>query len=473
MKKNTLLNSYGSFMKNRFFPQIIFNNQKNNKLKADYDIMNDFVFNEEENNIIGISFNNLNSYLEEYAKPKKIKVKYNICSFFSSPIRPDLYCPLGYISGKKYELIKSNDTIKEEIKEVKNEEEDIISISSFDSFEEEERKINSHKIERYFHIEEDISSKCSICGKIGHKRKKCPYQLKFCCRCCNIGHDDNDEKKCSKKQKCFRCNKYGHTSTECIIKENELIICGECGCIGHISSDCLRKSGEISVFYLNCNKLACRKCGSYEHLLCSIVDRKLPIIKKDQDNEISLGEDYLFTLLKLEEDEGEICQESILKSNLNIKNEDFKEVIFCGFCGGMHRNEQCIFKNQFIYKFDEIRKNEGKILLEKRNKNKKEKKIKFSMKNSEDSSLTFDTDNNITETISLNEEDENDNGHRFFSIDIKQKKKKKSKKKNKHKNRQKNLNNKFEKYGNADKAFNINENNERKDIQIPKRIISY
>ena len=83
------------------------------------DIMNYFVFNEDEDNII--VKNNLSNEAK-YNKEKdekKIQVNYNIYSYISSPIRPDLYSPYGIISGNKYKLILYQDKNEMGEKELK------------------------------------------------------------------------------------------------------------------------------------------------------------------------------------------------------------------------------------------------------------------------------------------------------------------------------------------------------------------
>lgn len=171
---------------------------KNSKI-IKKDITEYFVFDENENNII--EKRNLFKKCKK-KKGKDINVNYNVCSFFSSVIRPDIYTPLGVLKGSNYELIPIKDKSKEEDeKEAKKEEEDVISVSSFDSVEEDlNLKTKKFKEKRYFNIHIDITVKCKICGEIGHIKKDCPnYDIKFCHRCIQIGHEDKD---CDKK-KCF------------------------------------------------------------------------------------------------------------------------------------------------------------------------------------------------------------------------------------------------------------------------------
>lgn len=242
------------------------------------DIMNYFVFNEDEDNII--VKNNLSNEAK-YNKEKdekKIQVNYNIYSYISSPIRPDLYSPYGIISGNKYKLILYQDKNEMGEKELKKDDE----IASIESFEEEDEKFSGKKIKiiRYFNIEIDISLKCQICGEIGHKKNNCPYHdIKFCYRCARIGHEPKD---CD-KYKCFKCNKVGHKTSLCPVNENQLIICEQCYCIGHKNYDCLISQKEDSNSYLIYSDCYCFNCGSQQHVLCSILGRELPEIHKEEE----------------------------------------------------------------------------------------------------------------------------------------------------------------------------------------------
>ena len=160
--------------------------------------------------------------------------------------------------------------------------------------------------------------------------------------------------------------------------------------------------------------------------------------------------------MKLEEDEGQIYHESIIKKNTDINNEDFKEVMFCGFCGGMHRNDECKFKDHFNYKFDEIRKNEAKEIIKKREK--KRKNFGFVMQISEDCLLSYNIENNINDIISLNEEDEKKDNE-YHCIDL-NKKKKRKKRKSSRKHRSRNI--LSGQYSEEHKTMNNNQNNEVK-----------
>ena len=225
------------------------------------------------------------------------------------------------------------------------------------------------KIIRYFNIEVDISLKCQICGEIGHKKNNCPYiDIKFCYRCARIGHEPKD---CD-KYKCFKCNKTGHKTSLCPVNENQLIICEQCNCIGHKNYDCLISQKEDSSSYLIYCDCYCFNCGSLQHVLCSILGRELPEIQKEEEKDILLKENndnYSFINLSVDEQIEEECHdnycnfECAIKDNTKINLEKFNFVIFCGFCAGRHRNKECIYKDKFINKYDEIRKYDGKKII--------------------------------------------------------------------------------------------------------------
>ena len=270
-------------------------------------IMNYFVFNEDENNIISNPKNNKNvnkidninkiNKKEEENKEQKIKVDYNVNSFITSNYRPDLYSPFGIISGNKYRLrmapeknsqkIEEVDDECEENEEKKKEEEkenDKDDSSSTFSLNEkdnnEELLLKNIKSNRYYNIEPDISVKCHICDQIGHRKDICPnYNIKFCYRCLSSKHEDRD---CD-KIKCFRCNRLGHKTFNCQLKDNQLIICDSCHCIGHKKKECLIKPMEISKKFIKNNNLSCIDCGSNTHVLCPLDNRELPEILEDED----------------------------------------------------------------------------------------------------------------------------------------------------------------------------------------------
>ena len=367
------------------------------------DIMDYFVFDEDENNIIDNGDIIKNNNLNENKSNKEIKVNYNVCSYFTSPIRPDLYCPSGVISGNKYELKLIKDKTNDEEEKLK--EEDIISISSFDSFDED-KNLDNKKIRpaRYFNVDTNISIKCKICGGIGHNKKNCPnYDVKFCQRCIQTGHED---KNCTLK-KCFKCNRIWHQTFNCLVNESDLIICDRCSNIGHKSDECLVNPLENSPIYLKFNNLSCFICGSYDHVLCNLSNRELPIIEKeaneicenkDTDNNYTIVEDY--------DDYDYDFSGKIIKDNIAINKQKFENVLFCSFCGGTHRNEECIDKEKFKNKYDERRQNLANKIIEKR-KEINGNKLLFTLNLEDEIIFNFDRDDN-KKMIALDEDKENE-----------------------------------------------------------------
>ena len=390
---------------------------KNNQIKQE-NIEDFFVFDEEIDNIIpnkkelknknkveNIKINEKEEQ-KENDNPKKLKVDYNVSSFITSSFRPDLYCPFGIISGNKYKLGMAPGKSLQKFEEEENEEEEEEKENkkeedkeSLSSEKENNEEIKASKLNRYYNLEQDISVKCHICGQVGHRKDVCPnYDIKFCYRCLSTSHEDRD---CD-QIKCFRCNKLGHKTYNCKVKDNKLFVCDRCHCVGHKKSECLIKPMEFSHKLLKYYNLTCINCGSNQHVLCSLVTRDLPILEKEDPNEI-INDQNLFTNAtnidididdegssstpKCEsEEEGEIKEikedkkskkkkkkkkkeKNILE---NLKNEEIKHTIFCSLCGDFHRNEECPNKDEEKYsnKFDEQRKSLGKRILE--NKRKKE-----------------------------------------------------------------------------------------------------
>jgi len=148
------------------------------------------------------------------------------------------------------------------------------------------------------------------------------------------------------KNKYFECNKFGQFNFIPAIDENKLIICNQCHCKGHINEECLINPLDNIDNYL----LTCFKCGSYMHALCSFLNREIPIIQKEE-NEINIDEDdnccivINLNTLQYEENYDEDYSSKFINNNEKIKNENFEKIIFCIYCGGKHRNEECLLKN--------------------------------------------------------------------------------------------------------------------------------
>ena len=392
--------------------------ERNKNIKIDKkpeseNILDYFLMEEGINNIIinpekpNIESNIENS--EDNTKDKNVKINYNVQSFISSNFRPDLYSPFGIIGGSKYSLKKENISerdiiaIEEGENEEKEEEKDEEGKDEEEEDKQEDKEIESKdekelekykllKLGRYYILDDDITIKCHNCGEVGHLKDYCPYSnLKFCHRCLSNSHDDKD----CKNKKCFRCNKSGHNRSECILKDSDIIICFNCMNSGHKKNECLIKPMNLDYKLLINNGLSCFSCGSNKHLICPLstrnnieLKRENIVIDDDKENEESSdnsninNSDISSDTPVEEKDESPKKINKKKKSNKkkkkqileDIKNEDIKYTIFCGYCGENHRNEDCPLKDDPKYsnEFDIFRKKICKSILEKRNKESEE-----------------------------------------------------------------------------------------------------
>ena len=389
--------------------------------KDEKDIFDYFILGEDENNVIITSNLSPKEKSEEKSEEENqdnnnennTRIKYNVNSFISSNFRPDLYSPLGIIAGNKYNLrrnslpgkekveseeieleekeddkIEENDNEEKEEKEEKEEEEEKESKMTEEKIDNVKKELDKYKllkIGRYYNLEEDITVKCHNCGEIGHIKDLCPYtNLKFCHRCLSYNHNDKD----CKNKKCFRCNRSGHNKNECSLKESEILICYNCENSGHRKNECLIKPAPINSKIIKNNGLSCFYCGNQNHLICPLSERKDIILKGESIDFNELDEDMdcissqeMSSDTPVEEDEEmEITKKKKKKKKKakqifdDIKNEDIKYTIFCGYCGERHRNENCPDKDElkFSNDFDNFRKNISKKILDRRNKENEE-----------------------------------------------------------------------------------------------------
>ena len=395
-------------------------NKNSEKKDKSIDILDYFLLDEDKNNII----NNLENKSkdkneeksEENSKDNNVKINYNVHSFISSNYRPDLYSPLGIIGGNKYSLKRENiqekdiipleESDNEEKEEEKNEErksekeeekqddKEIESKSVEKMDEKNEMELEKYKLlktGRYYALEDDITIKCHNCGDVGHIKDYCPYiNLKFCHRCLSNNHNDKD----CRNKKCFRCNRSGHNMKECDIKDSDIILCFNCQNSGHRKNECLIKPSYIESKLLKNNGLSCFSCGSNKHLICPLSTRNNIELKeeninieddkedKESEESFNINNSDISSDSPMEEEEEEEKKKLINKKKKkrkekkqifeNLKNEEIKYTIFCGYCAGMHRNENCPLKDEYSNEFDEARKNIIKKILDKRNKENEE-----------------------------------------------------------------------------------------------------
>jgi len=377
--------------------------------KEQKDILDYFIIGDEENE------NNVEVNSDALKNPKMAqkeneenkndkKIYYNVQSFITSNVRPDIYSPLGIIGGNKYNLMKipnkqeENEEIgseekleenDEEIEEEKGEEEEKES-EIIDKKEDNEKKnLDNYKLlksGRYYVLDDDITVKCHNCGEVGHVKDLCPYNnLKFCHRCLSLAHNDKD----CKNKKCFRCNKSGHNKNECELKDCDIMICFNCQNSGHRKNECLINPVKIDQKFIKNNGLSCFYCGSPNHLICPLSKRENVELLKEtsvnfdqdcEDMENSNSQEISSETPIEEEDDIIVKKEYKLKKNKtkqifdDLKNGDIKFTIFCGYCGDRHRNEECPLKDdpKFFNEFDSYRKNICKKILDKRQKEKEE-----------------------------------------------------------------------------------------------------
>lgn len=206
------------------------------------------------------------------------------------------------------------------------------------------KKIKVNKIHQK--IKSNILFKHEIYDKNVHRKIFHPYyNQKFYY---NFRQKGNKEKGHVKK-KYFKFNKFDHFNYIPPIDENKIIICNQCHCPGHINEECLINPLDNIENYL----LTCFKCGSYMHALCSFLNREMPIIQKEEENDINIEDDnncYIVIDLSTsqnEENYDENYFSEFIKNNEAIRNENFETTIFCTSCGGKHRNEECLLKNKY------------------------------------------------------------------------------------------------------------------------------
>ena len=258
-----------------------------------------------------------------YLSDKEIKIKeenqinYDINSFIDNENIPDLYTPLGKISGDNYNLIKKDNLYLDCL----NQEEEDINNNN-------EKRIIAKKRLRYFDLYFDLDTPEITIKKLPYSKNK-KFKRKsyfnttsksnfifqqFCYIC--LSKDHLYKKECPKYKRCYKCLKYGHWGKDCeeVIKDK----CENCHISAHKKEDCLKFRDEIKnedlFLVIKKNGLKCAFCEQSSHLICPFSLREKYILKYEKNNNIK-------------------------QNNENVK--DYSKILFCPFCAGNHLKKEC------------------------------------------------------------------------------------------------------------------------------------
>ena len=304
-----------------------------NGLINENNILDYFIFDKDEEDDEENIFNN----------DINVQIEYEINSYLNNDEVPDLYTPIGMISGDNYKLIQTkrkneenennilnsnllnnnlidiqnialnieNNLLNKECKnETKNEEINLININ------------NKKKNIRYFDIDIDIinndkdlanNPRCKKCGKIGHYKCDCTENTTFCYICLSNAHV---RKNCPKTQRCYKCLKYGHISQNCI--KNFDLICENCNICKHKKEECIKYADEITIKDIKKKELSCEFCGSQEHIICPFSQKKNYILLYEYKN-----------------------NEKNKNNDINMNKYDFTKKLYCPICGENHLRVDC------------------------------------------------------------------------------------------------------------------------------------
>ena len=221
---------------------------------------------------------------------KKSKINYNIISFIDNKDTPDLYTPLGKISGNNYSLQNESDS---NIKENNN--------------KSEEKTISKEHL-RYYDLDFGINlNKSDIeVSFFSLQKNKSNKNKNFCYICLSTDHYNKSE--CPINKRCNNCLKYGHWADNCkeIIKNK----CQNCHCSVHNKEDCLKLNRAITsnelLLYKN-KGIGCEFCKNENHLICPFSKREKYILNYEKKN----------------------------------KEQDFTNTLFCPICAGNHLKAKC------------------------------------------------------------------------------------------------------------------------------------
>ena len=123
-------------------------------------------------------------------------------------------------------------------------------------------KTPASSLARYW--EEDISTVCFRCGKVGHMEASCPNPAKP--RPCHLcAKTDHDARACQLNRICFNCGVPGHINRECRQPRGmpKRLVCGICFRSGHHRLQCRERATDVHT-----NDAICMICHKTGHFMC-------------------------------------------------------------------------------------------------------------------------------------------------------------------------------------------------------------